>query len=623
LKRRKILILEGNDDIKNLNMSSDELHNIKIFSFDFYAHKSLEKLKIPHELVENYFTDYDKKLVDEKTFDFVLNWYKAIDPEKLLFVKGLSMGNLLEIEFTTYFFLVLKRVLGIQKILENEQPLEIICGRLSNYVKSLIFDEKIILTEFKTSDSSSLFFDSIEIPLSIGKKTRTLKISRKNYLKIKNVVEKATGTVYHINIKQNSFDQGSVLLLDFNAVDYSELLNELTSSGQQVILLNQRRPATWNSTSLKIVNNSKCKIVKLEQFKNGQTKREIKDLKKEHWAKFNLVFKNEEKLNEYFSINDKSFWLAIKKEFLNILKKRFDETITRIVLVDELLNKLTVSCILDWAHTGAEEKIVTFFANEKKIPIVSLQHAVYPLNEKWQKSRPVYPYLLSDEVKEAVWGTIMKNFLIKNGMKEDQIILSGSPKHDLFFKKEKDVEKKDTILIAANIFVHFNFEGNDTRVFQKLEEITKKIVKIIQSYKGKKIIVKLHPTQSYHDLKSLIKEIDPAIPIYKNENLLEVLDKSDAVISLNFSTILVDAMIRRKPTFVVLVEQQGFEEEQMIKQNSTIAVSDIKNLEIRLKDFLSNESVRKDVVKKGTEFVNKYFVNQGNASKYISKVIKK
>lgn len=623
MKNKRIIILEGNKDVQNLNLSHDVLPEGKIFSFDFKSHKSLEKLKIPHNLVEDFFTDSDEKLIDGKTMDFVLNWYKEIDLKKLLYVKGISMGNLVEIEIPNYFFLALKRTLGIIKVYEKEDPTEIICGSLSNFVRSLINNKKTTIREFKSDSSSSLYFDSIEIPLSLGTKTKSLKISRKNYLKMKNLVEKITGLIYDIDFDKNLSDKKSVLLLDFNPVQYPDLLNELNSTGQQVILLNQRRPAVWNRESLKIVKNSKCKIVKLEQFRNRRIESEIDILKKEFWKKFDSVFANESKLMEYFSLNKRSFWNAIKTEFLVLLRKRFEELITRTVLVSVLLNNINVGCILDWAHTGTEEKVVLFFANRKKIPIISLQHAVYPLNEKWDKYHSIYPHLPTDEIREAVWGNIIKDYIKKHGMKEGQIILSGSPRHDPFFNRRKKIKTKGTVLIAANIFAFFNLAGNDTRAYERLEKFIKKIIEIIKMYKEKKIIVKLHPTHGYHDVKSLILDIDRSIPIYKNQNLLELLDQCDEVISLNYSTILVDAMILNKPTLVVLAERQGFEQEQIVMKNSTMVVVDLKDIDSNLQKFITNDNVRSNLIKKGSEFVNEYFVNQGNASKYLSQVIKR
>jgi len=85
----------------------------------------LKKHNIKHMLIEDYFSKNDQNLIDEKTADFTFNWYKNIDKKKTLQIEGLSLGFLLEIEIANYFFLVLKRVIGIIRVIEKEKPKKI------------------------------------------------------------------------------------------------------------------------------------------------------------------------------------------------------------------------------------------------------------------------------------------------------------------------------------------------------------------------------------------------------------------------------------------------------------------------------------------------------------------
>lgn len=51
--------------------------------------------------------------------------------------------------------------------------------------------------------------------------------------------------------------------MEFNPIQYNELMHEIYSLNDEIILLNERRPAVWNLKSLTIVKNTKSKILRL------------------------------------------------------------------------------------------------------------------------------------------------------------------------------------------------------------------------------------------------------------------------------------------------------------------------------------------------------------------------
>ena len=93
------------------------------------------------------------------------------------------------------------------------------------------------------------------------------------------------------------------------------------------------------------------------------------------------------------------------------------------------------------------------------------------------------------------------------------------------------------------------------------------------------------------------------------------------MISLNYSTILLDALILNKPTMVILPERQNFEEEEIIKQNAVLSVSDISELETKLKQILSDDDIREKLISNGKQFIEKYFLHKGNSCKNLVKLL--
>lgn len=619
-----LILVDNNDDPKWINDTKLALNSAKIITFDFLVHRSLKNSNISHDLVENYFSEDDKSKIDNFAIELATTWYKHADLIKNLEYKELNIGNLLELELLDYFFSHLKRLFGVIRIIENEKPQKIICSSLGNLVDTICKKRDIEVTINAHEKQSGLHFDTIEVPLKIGNKIITLRISRQRFLYIKKISEFFLNLIF--NFKPNMHNikhEKSLLLLDFNPVNYSNLLTDLSHGRKNVLLLNQRRPAIWNLKSFKIIRNSKCKIIQLDDFTTNKDLARIKRDIDSSKNKLDSVWSHESILFNIFSFEGNSFWPSIKNNFQKIIETRMTELISRYSKLEKLFAEVEFDHILEWAHTGFEEKIAISLANKKNIPIILLQHGLYILNKNLEKYNGILPLLPSHGVKEAVWGEVMKEYLLDHGVSSDKIILTGSPRHDDFFKRGTKTSNEGTILIAASGFFHNNFNGTDTRSFDLLERFIREIFRISQKYPNKKIIVKLHPEQAYFNIKSLIHEIDPKVSIYQNENIMDLMVTCDSVISLNYSTAILDAMILNKAVLIILAEKQDFELEMPIMNKAVLSVSKLEELERIFDDFVSNQVLRTELINNGRKFVDKYLVNHGTSSEYITKILSK
>jgi hypothetical protein len=607
---KTLVLVEGKIDFSILKL--EILKNSIIITFDINSHKSLSEKKITHNFVEDYFNEKDKKEIDDLALYLGINWHKHKTIEKNLKYNELNLGTLLELEMPSYFFNHLKRVIGIKKILEKENPKKIISYSLNNYIKHISKNSDIDLVLLKNNMSSNLFFDKIEIPLNLGFKNIKIKLSRKKYSILKNTVDKIFNLIGKTKFNKKELQNNqSILLVNFDTILYEDFLKSFSNSDKNIIILNQRRPSISNFETLQIIKNSNCKILCLKDFESKITKNKNKLEQIKLNKKLKEILNQENLLNTIFSHNQESFWNIIKDEFSQIISSRFSERIEKLILIDEMFNEMNIKSVLDWAHTGMEEKEITFFANKKGISIFCLQHGIMTLNPKFEKYHPIMPVLPSNNSKMLVWGKSMKNYLLDHKIDSKQITIVGSPRHDRFFRK-KIVSNNNTILIASNLFFHVNFDGNDTRAYERFELYLKGILGYIKKNSNKKPIIKLHQTE-YFQISSIIKKIDSTIPIYQYEDILELIEKSDIVISLNYSTILLDALILNKPTMVILPEKQNYEEEEIIKKNAVLSVSNISELEIKMKQILFDENVRNNLMRNGKLFIEKYFSFQGNS----------
>lgn len=617
-----LIFVEGKSDLEILEKDFIDLKNVKIISFDFNAHRELSKANISHLLMEDYITIEDEEKIDRLSVEFTTNWYKKEEISEFIEYEKMNIGYLIENEMLPNLFNIIKRIIAIKKIYEKEKPVKIISSSLTNIVEYLYKEKTTIIHRPKETKSNSLYYDNIEIPINIGSKTRTIHISRKTYTNTKKIFEKLTNFFFKLKFEAN-YNEKSILLLDFNPVLYSDLIEWMSKNNQSCLLLNQRRPAVWNFESLKILKNSTCKIVVLEDFLIYSILEKITSETNTFRRRIERLWENDKNLEKYFSIEETSFWKIIKNDFKRMINERLNEVVKRYILLENFFNYSKISVILEWADTAFEEKIVVHIANKYEIPVFLLQHGTSPLNKKWEKYQRLIPYFPSKGVRSFTWGIPMKEFILEKGFSDTDVITIGSPRHDKFFKESKKPADEQTILIAANGFMQYNFAGNDSRAYDYLEEYTKKICSIIKKISKKKIIVKLHPGQFYYDIKPLIKKIDPSISILQNQNIVDLIKSCDIMISLNYSTAALDAMILQKPTLTVLPEKQGYDNEDMITMGATLYEPDMNNLESILKKLLNDKKFRQELIQKGNDFVDYYLINHGTSSKEIVNFLSK
>ena len=617
---KKLILIEGNEDVKNIEklITNESV----VVCFDYQSHEKLTAKNLKHNKLDDYLTNEDEKSIDQKAVDLTINWYKDDKIKKYLEYDGINLGKLLEIELIWYFFEYTKRIGGLIKILEKEKPDEIIVSFLGNCVEAVCQNSEIKIIKIPSKTTSSLFFDNIEIPIKINGKIIPIKISRKNFLRIRNIFTKITNILFKIKPSKKQLKlKKSILLLDYNISIYDELVKELSKSKKNVILLNQRRPAVWNVSSLKNLRNSKCKVIELSDFLDESLKLQIRDNQTQLENKLNDLWNNDEIFDKIISFNNFSFWSAIKENFIQLTTKRFMESVEKLILLNKLFSSINISVILEWAHVGLEDKLAISVANKNKIPNLFLQHGLYLQNEKFDKYLPILPILPSNNSKHLVWGQTLEKYIIEKGGNPQHIIKIGSPRYDKFFREHQNNKKFNTILLAANGFFHNNCKGTDIEAFIRMENYVKKILETIKKYPDKKIIVKLHPGKVSYDIKPLIEKIDPTIQIFQNENILDLLEKSDVMISLNYSTVVLDALILEKPSLILLPEEQNFENEIPLKNKTVLITSKVEEIEIMIKNLLEDKKIQQELIKNGKRFVDEYIVNQGDSSKKLADIL--
>ena len=450
----KLMLLENETDVLE-NIEKIKKFEGKIIASSISSHIKLKKMSIQHELLDSYFDEKDKDFINNEVVKITKNWYKDKKIKKFLEFKELNIGNLIESESISFFQTTIRLVIGLKRVLEKEGSAKIFCNELFNFIS--IFNDRNQLQISRLNDKKALRDNKIQISYDFRNKTYSIKISEKNFKKIKNFIES-------FSIKKFKHYSGlkiekTILLLDFNPVNFSTMLNELSSKYKNIFLLNQRRPAIWNKESYEIIKKNKCNVISLENFNDKETKKKILKSNHEFQEKIKLIKDND--MNEIFSIEGFSYWNTIKNQLMEEIEIKSSYMIKNYILAEKMMAKIYPNAILEWSLYGFEEKIINNLAFLQQLPIIYLQHAKLEQSSEFDKFMQIHPVIPEFNAIQAVWGKVDQDFLLKKGVDSKQIIVTGSPAHDQFFSEELDIKNDGTIIIATSGFANaYTFEGN-------------------------------------------------------------------------------------------------------------------------------------------------------------------
>ena len=620
---KSIILLTENSNFTSLLLKNNS--NDKIISFDFKTHYKLNKLGITHEIVEDYFNSGDDKIIEEFVYQKLVKWHEQDWLIEHIYHENLNLGSLLDQFIGIYFLQIVKKFICIIRIFNKEQPSSVTAPEdLAKIAKEIMKSNKIQINIIPGNKQNILYYDRIEIPIKFGRKTFTMWISRKNFLQIKHFIEKISIKIF--NLKPNlhkKVQPESIVLLDFNSILDGDFIKNISTLNKQIILLNARKPAIWNLESFKKIKNSKAKILRLEDFMNKKIESDI--LKIYNQIEDNLdKIKDKKEFENFFSFEGYSLWPIIKDDFINTCSKYFKEAVTRFELTKILFKQINVKFLLILYPNAAEEKVIIHVAQESKIPGIILQHGVPPYTKYYEKFLPLFYPPEQRGLVHAIWNITEKKYLKNIGINEDDIVLIGSHRLDPVFKIINQCTNNGTILVASSTLAKQDeLMDSSTLTAISYANMLKNICRISNHVEDKKLIVKLHPAQSpTFDAREIIADVDKSIPIYQHENIVNFLKDCDVLVCMEYSTILLQAMILNKPTITCLVYSDWFEDDEMIRSGATLTIKSVEDFQSSLDRILNDKEFRDNLIKKGNDYAKKFLVNHGTGTKSILELLK-
>ena len=626
--RNSLIILDSSipayEFNKILEIDSD------IIAVDYKTHTKLVNSNKKHELLDNYLEENER--ID--LYNFVLSkydWYKNLsDNSKFEFNKINILSLMSPLEFHEYVLGALIKLQSIKNLLEIKKPAKIFASeKFVQIIKLLKNTNKIQAIKSNINSEKGFLTDKIELRFNLFSKPYLFYVSKKNYTRLKGIYENILCKTKNLWLdRKNTKDV--ILLVEFNTSSYGELIKTLSKSKNQIVLLNRRRSAIWNKASIDILKNSDAKILNLEKYFDTKTKKKF-TLEKEKLNKNLHELWESKELFSIFTLNNISFWPLIKNRLKKIYDYRLNDYLKFMLQSSNFLNSQNVKKIVCLNESGETENIL-LQTIDKNVDSILLQHSFLRYNSELKKLQWRYEdqnMLGLTSKKFFLWGNSDLNYFLENSkIQRNQLIISGSPRHDQFLQIKSSLNSHTikNILITLSPISERSGLG-DTNLIIKYNYFLEKILKILNEFNDLKIAVKLHPGENPHNsiLIDFLKN-QSNITVFQIKNTDELIKKSDLMINISpelydLSTIMLEGLLLRKPVIQLSLDDELSKVEPL--KSPIIQISEIEHFEQVISKIINDEIYRKEIIEQISNKLNDYLSFQGNSNAKFLEIIEK
>jgi len=626
--KKSLVILDSSiqfDEFKKFSME-----NTTFVAADYETHKKLVDSNTKHELLDNYLQKKERL----ELYDFVLSkytWYENLSRKPDFEFNNINILSLMSsLEFHEFVLTVLIKLFSIKNIISNKSPNEIfVSTKFLKYVKLVQDKNKIHTFDSNLNNEKSFLTNKIELRFNILSKPCTFYISKKNYSSLKKIYENFFCKINNLWLDKKTSKE-IILLVEFNTSTYEEMIRTLSKSKKQVVVLNRRRSAIWNKNSIGILKSNNVKILDPEKFFDLHTDPEFALEHKRLNENLHELWKSKE-LFSIFSMKEISFWPLIKDRLKKIYDYRLDDYLKFIFQSRNFLTQLNIKKIICLGESGETENVL-LQSVENDVDSILLQHSFLRYNPELKKLQWKYEdqNMLGLTCKKFfLWGNSDLNYFLENSkIQKDQLIISGSPRHDQFLqiKSPTNSHTIKNILVTLSPISERSGLG-DTNLIIKYNYFLEKIFKILNEFNDLKITVKLHPGENPHNsiLIDFLKN-QSNITVFQIKNPNELIKKSDLMINISpelydSSTIMLEGLLLRKPVIQLLLDDELSKIEPL--KSPIIQISEIEHFEQVISKIINDEIYRKEIIEQISNKLNDYLSFQGNSNAKFLEIIEK
>ena len=608
-KEQSIVLFESSTNLKNIEKFISKNDSI-IITFDYKSHELLTLRKVSHKVSDSFLDEKDIRFLQKETYRLT-KWFETKVSDSITY-DDINLGELFYIDFYFILLPIMKKFFEVMRIIKK-YPNARFFASSDHYDIIKQFSQSVISLGGKKL-STRFYLDMISNRFEIGGKNFTINLSKKRYNSLKKISEK----IMIRKIQEINPSKKTILFTEFDPLRYNTIFSPELQNLSNILLYNRRRPAIWNLQSSSILKKSGCRIISENHLMDNVLLNSIKKNGELGENFIQSLLGHEDFLESFFSINGMSFWQSIKPSFIQLCKSRFKNALTEIMLAKKLFEKFTPSAVIVLSEMGFQEQILIQVAKKFQASVILLQHGINFDDKAAFEVNQFLGVIPRRSDKIAVWGSVDKQYLeeCKIPLKKIQVI--GNPFFDELFEKYNQTldENKGFVLLAAQSPNVGSFVINaETKTMEKYLEAIRIISKTVLKA-DKELIIKLHPDPSELDLTPFVKKIDPKIRVIKAGNISDLIRSCDVVVTIDISTVILQAQIFEKPVISVSVKNYkiGDDNCSFFKSKSCIR-TELQNFEMNFNRLLQDQEFKHETINRGKKYVKNCLSNQGSASR--------
>lgn len=568
---------------------------------------------------DDFFSIEEYLSIDKFVNDIEVGWWQSTYLLDKLTYNEIALGDLVFWELSLLLRKQIRAALAITKIVQHTKPSLIIGPKAVEYlINKLDHGNDAIDFEEIPVEHDLRDVDRITVPIDIAGKHFGITLSRGTYYKIKKLLDMviaARAISHNRSVRKSKKDKPKVFMLDFDITRYRDVVFSLDDS-LDVVLLNSRRPVVWNRAALSYLMTSDARFVQLEDYMTSESRQIISNAVKSVNHTLDEIW-NTEQLEKIFVYHDLDLWPFLKDDLYVLLKDRFSTAITTIEGANQLFKQDAPDLILISTDDLQFERTLVRVSKKYKIKSAMILHGLY--YSVFQEGigywpRTGMPQLAVD--KFFVWGKTTAQLFSGPvySLPKQSLDVIGNPRYDNLFAKRGATSTTGMILLGLSGLNPFFSVFGTNKATNRLKELVESVCEVTARLPDKKLIIKLHPADVMpFDIQRIMKEKNPNAIITQTSDTIELIRKCDVLIS-NESTILLEAMILRKPTikwelFDGLTFSSAYTE-----YGASLAARSKEDLEKHLNGIMHDQRIIEDLMNNSERLLGDTLANQGHSS---------
>ncbi len=243
--------------------------------------------------------------------------------------------------------------------------------------------------------------------------------------------------------------------------------------------------------------------------------------------------------------DERSMWEQLENVFGCFFRGYLPVLLPQAVVAQHILANHRPAIVISPDVADPRTRFYTLLCRQMGIPCMEVQFGLTGAEGiEWQ-------FLTADKV--AVWGETSKQAMLKHGIPEEKIIVTGSPRHDILVNVTNQevksvrvrlgIPEKDAMVLLASAYQlnAYNEYSNP----ELLRSMKRSVFEAADKTQGVCLVVKPHPSENVQETRSLAGSNKNIIFVSKKSDIRELTRVCDAFFSFG-STATADALITGK-----------------------------------------------------------------------------